>query len=125
MKKVLLNLLGNLTIVTVFVLVIQLIVYFIWNTAVVWTVPQLEPIGYRAALGISITFCLLNYSVDFWLKRITEMRRVKSLITLDLLSEAQMNILSLQTQILLMKTMLINKGIITLEEAIGKTKDTP
>jgi hypothetical protein len=117
LKKIILNTLGYLTVASVFVSIIQFIIYLIWNTAVVWAIPQMDKITYLVSLGIAMLFCFTQYFFNFWTTKIILIRKTKSVVTLDLIEELHTDIVMLQAQ-------LVDQGVLTVDQAFN-TKSTP
>jgi hypothetical protein len=87
------------------ILIVSTVIYFIWNTAVVWMVPTLDHMGIFVALGIGTLFSIANNLINFWTNRYMEIKKVKALEALHIVS-------SLNSELAFIKTVLYEKEIL-------------
>lgn len=109
MKQLLGTILGNLTVFAGLVLGASVLIYFIWNTAVIWAVPTLGAMGFLPALGIAALFVLVNNIAHFWMAQVKEVNQAKALASLNAMS-------MLNADLAFVKTVLYEKGILTNED---------
>jgi hypothetical protein len=105
MKKLLTTIVSNLIVFVGLIVLFGAIIFFIWNTAVVWAIPRLGSMDLLQAFGVAALFAILNSLVTYWTNRFIEIKKLKSLEALQIAS-------SLNKELIFVKGVLYEKGII-------------
>jgi hypothetical protein len=121
MKKKLISFGIDLLILVGLIFVLSIIIYFIWNTAVVWIVPSLSHMGIMVALGAGTLFVILNNIAHFWANKFLEIKRIKVLESLEILPKLDSD-LSFVKMVLYEKKILNEIDFMAME-SMKKNKD--